>query len=116
MDDGEVAARPDRRHRDQRDGEPRQEAPARGGGGRHRPPPGSHEERDEHTEADEVAEREVDDPGQPVDERVPDREQPVDAAGRETRQDDLQGQIHRRSLMTSLMLLPQAASAVERSR
>ena len=49
-----------------------------------------HEQRGEHPEPDEVAEREVHDPGQPVHERVPGREEPVDATGRETGHEHLE--------------------------
>ena len=56
--------------------------------------PRQHEQRREHAEPDEVAEREVHDPGQPVDERVPGREEPVDPAGREPADQHLQRDRH----------------------
>jgi hypothetical protein len=53
----------------------------------------------ERTRRDEIAEREVDDPGQPVDERVADREDPVHAAGRETGDDHLDDEAHGGTLL-----------------
>ena len=54
------------------------------------------EQRREDPEPDEVAEGEVDDAGQPVDERVPGREEPVDAAGGEPGDEHLKRDGHRR--------------------
>src|SRR5262249_45189102 len=67
VDDGEIAPGTNRGRGDERDGEADDEAPARGRRGGHRPPAGGHEQSDEDAEADEVAEREVDDSGQPED-------------------------------------------------
>ena len=50
-------------------------------------------------ERDEVAEREVDDPGQPVDQRVADGEEPVDAAGSEAGDDHLDDEAHGGTLL-----------------
>ena len=75
---------------------------------RKRPPPtlvcvtgpgsGGDEQRHEHGEPDELAEREVDDAGEPVDEREPGGEQPVDAARGEPRDEDLESEAHARTL------------------
>ena len=90
MDERAVAPRGERGRDqepdDERDGEP----PARRRRLRHRPSAGGDEQGDEHAQADEVAQREVDDPRQPVDERVADREQPVDAARRQPGEEDLE--------------------------
>ena len=48
---------------------------------------------------DEVAEGEVDDPRQAVDERVPDGEEPVDAAGGEAGDDHLDDEAHGGTLL-----------------
>ena len=57
------------------------------------------EQRREDGEGDEVAEREVDDPGQPVDERVADGEEAVDAAGGEPGDDHLDDEAHGGTLL-----------------
>ena len=54
-----------------------------GAGLRHRGGSGEHEESREDAEPDEVAEGEVDDPGQAVDQRVPGGEESVDPTGRQ---------------------------------
>jgi hypothetical protein len=66
---------------------------------RQRRGPGGDEQRHERAEADQVAEREVDDPGQAVDERVADRDQAVDAARAQPREEDLDGETHPRRIM-----------------
>jgi hypothetical protein len=98
VDHREVAPGADRGGREERDQEAGDEAPARRGRSRHRPAAGRYEECDEDPEPDEVTEREVDDSRQPVDQRVPDRQEPVDAAGGEAGEHHLEGQIHRRSV------------------
>ena len=60
----------------------------------HRRGAGEHEQRREDPEPDEVAEGEVDDPGQPVDQRVPGREQPVDPTRGKPGDEDLQRDRH----------------------
>jgi hypothetical protein len=57
------------------------------------------EQRREDPEPDEVAEGEMHDPGEPVDQRVPSSEEPVDPTGGEPRDDDLQGDRHGRKVL-----------------
>ena len=57
------------------------------------------EQRREDAERDEVAEREVDDAGQPVDQRVADREEAVHAPGREAGHDHLDDEAHGGTLL-----------------
>src|SRR4029453_6131090 len=54
------------------------------------------EQRREDPQPDEVAEREVHDPGEPVDQRVPGSEEPVDPTRRQPRDEDLQRDCHAR--------------------
>ena len=60
---------------------------------------GGDEQRREDRERDEVAEGEVDDPRQAVDQRVTDGEDAVDPACRETGDDDLDDEAHGRTLL-----------------
>ncbi len=76
---------------------------------------GSHEQGGEHGECDEVAEREVDDPREPVDERVPDGEDAVDAAGGESGDDHLDDQAHGRTLLSGRVDELVAAAKMGRS-
>jgi hypothetical protein len=55
---------------------------------------GGDEQGREDSEPDQVAEGEVDDPGQAIDERVADRDEAVDPARGQARDDDLDGQAH----------------------
>ena len=61
---------------------------------RHRPRAGGDEQRHEHAERDQLAVREVDDPGQPVDHGIADRDEAVDAARSKTRDEDLEREAH----------------------
>ena len=94
MDDDQVAGHADRRRDQQCDHEPEHEASGARRRLRHRTAPGGDEQRQEDAEADQVSEREVDDAGKPVNEGVPDPDQPVDAARREAREDDLDPEAH----------------------
>ena len=69
---------------------------------------GGHEQGREDGERDEVAECEIDDPREPVDERVPDGEDAVDTARGESGDDHLDDQAHGRTLSL------QASEAAER--
>ncbi len=51
-------------------------------------------ERREHAERDQLAEGEMDDTGQPEDERLPDGDEPVDGAGRESARENLEDDRH----------------------
>ena len=61
---------------------------------RHRPGAGRDQQRHEHSERDQLAVREMDDPRQPVDDGIADRDEPVHPARRKTRDDDLEREAH----------------------
>ena len=99
LDEEDVRRRPDADAEHEPDREREQEAAEAEARLAHRPGAGGDEQRREHAEGDEVAEREVDDAGEPVDERVPDGEDPVHAPGCETGDDHLDDEAHGGTLL-----------------
>ena len=99
LDEEDVRRRSDADAEHEPDGEREQEAAEAEARLAHRPRARGDEERREDAERDEVAEREVDDPGQPVDQRVADGEDPVHAPGREAGDDHLDDEAHGGTLL-----------------
>ena len=98
LDEPDVGRRPGEHADREPDQDREQKARLVRAGLAHRRGAGQDEQRREDPEPDQVAEGEVDDPGQPVDQRVPGREQPVDPARGEPGDDDLKGDRHGRTL------------------
>ena len=94
LDCEEVGAGARRGRDDEADEEGEDEAQAADARLRHGAGSGGDEERHEDAERDQLAEREVHDARQPEDQRVADRDEPVDGARGETAREDLQGDGH----------------------
>jgi len=103
LDDGHVAGGPQQHARHQTYDDAERHPAARHGLLRQRLRPGGDEQRHEGTEPDQVAEREVDDARQAIDQRVADRDKPIDAARAQPREQDLDGKAHPPTIMRCIL-------------